>query len=112
MRFGTTPESEAAAAGKMAVRHLAFYSPLPALALRNELRKSEEPVEFPGQAVFEQIAHQAGLFVSVVVHPSEGAFEHVLFLTKIENLADAELLSCRRPRSFNRFDPKGPREPV
>jgi hypothetical protein len=112
MTFGQTPETRAAVTGKLAVRHLVHYSSLPALALANEVRKTAEPRPYPGQAVYDRIAADAHLFIDSVVRPLPNGFEHVMFLSKVKGLSDSELMSCRRPRTFNRHDPRGPEDPI
>lgn len=112
MKFGETPEQGAEVTAKLAVRHLVFYSSLPALAIGSAMRRTAGPARFPAQEVYERAAAAEGLFLQVAVHPVAGAFEHVLFLAKVRDLADAEIMSCRRPKTFNRHDPTGPRELV
>lgn len=112
MKFGETSDERAAMTGRCAVRHLVHYSPMPALALQNELRASPARAPFASQAVFDRIAAAGDLFVEVVIRPTEGGYEHVMFFAKVQGLSDAELMACRLPSTFNRHDPQGPREPI
>ena len=104
MTFDQTDEQSAGAIAKLGIRHLLHYSKDPALALVHRVTSDAGPTDFPGGAVFQKFASEAGLFLQSVARPAASRFDHTLFLTKSPDLSDTTLLACRRPKTRNRHD--------
>ncbi len=86
---------DAELSAKRAVRHLLHDSRRPALLLRTWTRETHTPVTFPQESIFDNVALGSGCHLAKVVRPFLGSYDHYLFLAKVNNLTDDQLMACR-----------------
>jgi hypothetical protein len=96
---------EALRTARLAVRHLLADSKKPALLLLTWTRETLTPVAFPNEPIFKAAAQQSGCRLARVVRPVLGSYDHYLFLTKVDDLSDDQLMGCTCSKAGARWNP-------